>query len=66
MNKPNSEIKRFVDLVGGNAPASKILNITPDMVRKLKEGEREFKAKYVRIMYKHRGFKLSFIKLFDL
>lgn len=63
---PNREITRFVEHVGGNTPASKILECTPDMARKLKTGMRGFRPQHVRAMYSHKGFKLSFLRLFDL
>ena len=67
MKKANREITRFVNFVGGNTPASVILGCSPDMVHKLKTGLRpDFKAKYVLAMYRHKGFKLSFLRLFDL
>lgn len=62
----NREINRFVEHVGGNTKASKILNCTPDMVRKLKTGERGFKPEHVQAMYRVKGFRLSFLRLFDL
>jgi DNA-binding transcriptional regulator YdaS (Cro superfamily) len=66
MNKTNREVQRFVDLVGGNTKAARILGCSPDMVRKIKTGDRNFSPKYVRTMYKHKGFRLSFLRLFDL
>jgi hypothetical protein len=66
VDNPNTEIQRFVEFVGGNTKAAEIFDCTSDMVRKLKVGERDFKPKYVRIMHGHNGFRLSFMRLFDL
>jgi hypothetical protein len=66
MNKPNREIDRFVKHVGGNTPASKILKCSPDMVRKMKTGIRGYREEHVQAMYYHKGFRLSFLRLFDL
>ena len=67
MTIPNREISRFVDHVGGNTAAAKILDCSPGMVYKLKAGERpEIKPKYIRTMYNHKGFKLDWLRLFDL
>lgn len=62
----NREINRFVEHVGGNTKASKILGCTPDMIRKMKTGERGFKPEHVRAMYRYKGFRLSWLRLFDL
>lgn len=66
MSIPNREIARFVEHVGGNTKASKILGCSPDMVRKLKTGERGFRPEHVRAMYRVKGYRLSFLRLFDL
>jgi hypothetical protein len=66
MSTPNREIDRFVKHVGGNSPASKILGCSPDMVRKLKTGLRGFNPEHVQAMYLHKGFRLSFLRLYDL
>ena len=63
---PNREIDRFVTHVGGNTPASKILGCTPDMIRKLKTGLRGFNPGHVRAMYYTKGFKLSWLRLYDI
>jgi DNA-binding transcriptional regulator YdaS (Cro superfamily) len=63
---PNREITRFVEYVGGNTKAAEILDCSPDMVRKLKTGLRGFRPEHVRAMYLHKGFRLSFLRLFDL
>jgi hypothetical protein len=52
--------------VGGNTKAAKILGCTPDMVRKMKTGERGFKPEHVQAMYYLKGFRLSFLRLYDL
>ena len=65
----NREITRFVKHVGGNTEAAKILDCSVDAVRKLKTGLRGKKGidpKYVRAMYYHKGFRFSFLRLFDL
>ena len=62
----NEEIGRFVKHVGGVNETAKVFDCTPDMVQKLRRGDREFKAKYVRIMHGHKGFRLSFKRLFGL
>jgi hypothetical protein len=69
MPTPNREIVRFVEHVGGNTKAAKILGCSSDLIRKLKTGERGLKGidpKYVRAMYYHKGFRLSFLRLYDL
>ena len=66
MSIKNREIDRFVKHVGGNTKAAAILQCTPDMVRKMKTGERGFKPEHVRRMYKHKGFRLSWLRLYDL
>ena len=66
MSIPNREITRFVEHVGGNTPASKILECTPDMIRKLKTGLRGFRPEHARSMYYHKGFRLSWLRLFDI
>ena len=66
MLTPNREITRFVDHVGGNTKAAVILGCTPDMVRKLKTGARGFRPDHVRAMYYHKGFRLSFLRLYDI
>jgi hypothetical protein len=63
---PNREINRFVEHVGGNTKAAKIMDCTPDMVRKLKTGARGFSPCHVEAMYYHKGFRLSFLRLYDL
>lgn len=63
---PNREITRFVKHVGGNTKAAKILGCSPDMVRKLKTGLRGFRPEHVRAMYRVKGFRLSFLRLYDL
>ena len=62
----NREIKKFVDFVGGPTKAGKILGCGPEMVRMLRKGERGFKPDHVRAMYKTKGYRLSFLRLFDL
>jgi len=69
MSTPNREIVRFVEHVGGNTKAAKILGCTPDQVRKLKtglRGEKGIDPKYIRAMYRHKGFRLSWLRLYDL
>ena len=63
---PNREILRFVEWAGGNTKASKLLGCTPDMVRKMKTGERGFNPDIVRAMYWTKGFKLSWTRLYDV
>jgi hypothetical protein len=66
---PNREVVRFVDFVGGNTKAAEILGCSPDQVRKLKtgmRGEKGIDPKYIRAMYYHKGFRLSFLRLYDL
>ena len=63
---PNREIQRFVEHVGGPTKAGKILGCGPEMVRMLRKGERGFKPDHVIAMYKHKGFRLSFLRLFNL
>lgn len=62
----NEEFNRFVVHCGGNTKASKILGCSPDMVRKMKTDVRGVKKEYVQAMYRHKGFRLSFLALFDL
>lgn len=62
----NEEFNRFVIHCGGNTKTSKILDCSADMVRKMKMGTRGVRDKYVQAMYRHKGFRLSFLKLFDL
>jgi len=66
LNTQNEEIARFVDYVGGVIKAAEIFDCTPDMVQKLRRGDREFRSKYVRTMYHHKGFRLSFKRLFGV
>ena len=66
MTTPNREITRFVDHVGGNTAASKIFGCTPDMILKLKTGQRGFRPANVHAMYFHKGFRLSWLRLYDL
>ena len=66
MPTPNREIDRFVEYVGGNTPASKILKCTPDMVRKLKTGMRGFRPEHIHAIYYHKGFRLSWLRLYDI
>jgi len=63
---PNREIDRFVNHVGSTAAAADLLDVSPDMLQKMRKGERNFKTEYVRIMYRTKGFRLSFTRLFDL
>jgi DNA-binding transcriptional regulator YdaS (Cro superfamily) len=66
MNTPNREINRFVEFAGGNTKAAKLLDCSPDMVRKMKTGERGFNEEIVRAMYRCKGFRLSWLRLYDL
>ena len=66
MPTPNREINRFVEHVGGNTKASEILGCSPDMVRKVKNGLRGFRPEHVRAMYLHKGFRLSWTRLYDV
>ena len=62
----NREIDRFVNHVGSVNAAAEILDVSTDMLRKMRKGERNFNNEYVRIMYRTKGFRLSFTRLFDL
>jgi len=62
----NGEFDRFVDHCGGNKEASEVLGCSYDMVRAMKQGRRGIAEKYIRIMYHRKGFRLSFLRLFDL
>lgn len=66
MNTPNREIDRFIIHVGSATAAAEILDVSTDMLQKMRQGQREFKPKYVRDMYRTKGFRLSFMRLFDL
>jgi len=63
---PNREIARFIEFAGGPAKAARIFDCTPDMVQKMRRGERQIAPRYVRALYHHKGFQLSFKRLFDL
>lgn len=60
------EFARFVEHVGSLKGAAEYLECTPDQLSKLRKGDREIMARYVRAMYRYPGFRLSFKRLFDL
>lgn len=60
------EFIRFVEHIGSLKGAAEILGVTPDMLSKLRKGERRITQELVRAMYRTPGFRLSFVKLFDL
>ena len=66
MSYQNREINRFIEQVGSVNGAAEYLGCTPDMLQKMRRGERDFKSKYVRLMYRYPGFRLSFVRLYDL
>ena len=66
MTTKNKEMLRYVEYTGGNTKTSKLLGCSPDMVRKMKNNIRGIQPHYVRVMYRTKGFRLSFLRLFDL
>lgn len=60
------EFVRFVTHVGRLKDAADHLSITPDMLTKLRKGERKIMQDYVWGMNKYPGFNLSLKRLFDL
>jgi len=62
----NEEFTKYIAHCGGNKKAAGFLGCSVDMVRKMKTGARGIGEKYVQIMYRHKGFRLSFLRLFHL
>jgi hypothetical protein len=60
------EFVRFVEHVGSLKDASAHMGITPDMLTKLRKGERKIMQDYVWAMNKYPRFNLSLKRLFDL
>ncbi len=60
------EFKRFVEHVGSLKIAAAHLDITPDMLSKLRAGERKIMQDHIWGLNSYKGFTLSLRRLFDL
>ena len=65
-NHSGREFVRFVEFVGSLKDAAAFMDITPDMLTKLRKGERRVSQHHVWALAKYPGFKLSLKRLFDL